>query len=216
MGPDSAADRRPPSLQTGNPACWPPFSPPKHRCTYHKKGWSIARIFVSPAENPVQPRKGVGSRFRHDGGWHYGSFSGRNRLPPPFRGQHPLAAAGLDASQRRPHAAAFTPPSAISSAADGGIAGRSGAPLSRTYCSSRRANAWRLRRSGSAVAGDVNLFFPLGQRDHRRRREAQLAEGHQRRVQSPLTSVDEQDVGNNPRIRRRAAGTVARRLRGCS
>ena len=28
--------------------------------------------------------KGVGSRFRHDAGWHYGSFSGRNRLPTPF------------------------------------------------------------------------------------------------------------------------------------
>ncbi len=39
-------------------------------------------------------QKGVGSRFRHDAGWHYGSFSGRNRLPTPFRGEHPLDAAG--------------------------------------------------------------------------------------------------------------------------
>ena len=28
--------------------------------------------------------KGVGSRFRHDAGWHDRSFSGRNRLPTPF------------------------------------------------------------------------------------------------------------------------------------
>ena len=32
----------------------------------------------------VLRQKGVGSRFRHDAGWHYGSFSGRNRLPTPF------------------------------------------------------------------------------------------------------------------------------------
>ena len=29
-------------------------------------------------------QKGVGSRFRHDAGSHYGSFSPRNRLPTPF------------------------------------------------------------------------------------------------------------------------------------
>ena len=39
-------------------------------------------------------QKGVGSRFRHDVGSHYESFSRRNRLPTPFRGEHPRAAAG--------------------------------------------------------------------------------------------------------------------------
>ena len=38
--------------------------------------------------------KGVGSRFRHSDGSHYGSFSWRNRLPTPFTAKHPLAVAG--------------------------------------------------------------------------------------------------------------------------
>ena len=33
--------------------------------------------------------KGVGSRFRHDAGWHYGSSSGANRLPTPFAASIP-------------------------------------------------------------------------------------------------------------------------------
>ena len=35
--------------------------------------------------------KGVGSRFRHDAGWHYGPFRGRNRLPTPFWQRPPEA-----------------------------------------------------------------------------------------------------------------------------
>ena len=34
-------------------------------------------------------QKGVGSRFRHEAGSHYISFSRRNRLPTPFTGRHP-------------------------------------------------------------------------------------------------------------------------------
>ena len=47
--------------------------------------------------------KGVGSRFRHDARWHYGSFSGRNRLPTPFATGIPRRGRFLDSLlARRP------------------------------------------------------------------------------------------------------------------
>ncbi len=54
-----------------------------------ESGRTLARRAGKGVQAPVAARrcfaaKGVGSRFRHAAGWHYGSFSGRNRLPTPF------------------------------------------------------------------------------------------------------------------------------------
>ena len=52
MGAGSAADRRPPSLQTGNPACWPP-SRLRNTATLITRGDAqIPRIFASPHSKP--------------------------------------------------------------------------------------------------------------------------------------------------------------------
>ena len=55
---------------------------------------SVERQHEEPVQEPAylpasvakggRCQKGVGSRFRHDAGSHYGSFSRRNRLPTPF------------------------------------------------------------------------------------------------------------------------------------
>ena len=46
----------------------------------------------------------------------------------------------------------------------------------------------------------VNLFFPLGQRNHRRRRDAQLCKRRQTGRKLALAAVDQQDVGKQFRL----------------